>query len=152
MSRVYVSAILDHPVDAVWDVVGDFHGLPRWVERIQDSIVEGDSGRGAVGSIRRVVIGPERRTMGERLLSYDAQRRRYSYEVSDGPMPYRMTSYRGTVRVAPVTETAQTFLEWYGDYGCAAEDVEFVEQTMSAIFRGFIVDLRKHLASVSSPV
>jgi hypothetical protein len=54
MSRAYFSCIVPAPVDRVWHVVGSFHGLSHWIQKIVSDEAEDGSGRGPVGSIRRL--------------------------------------------------------------------------------------------------
>src|SRR5581483_7235185 len=103
MSLAYVSTVLDHDVDAVWAVVGDFHGLPAWIGRIRSSEADGGSGRGPVGSVRRLSLEPDGRTARERLVRYDDAGRTYSYEFADA-IPFPVATYRGNVRLLPVTD------------------------------------------------
>ncbi|BDB44093.1 SRPBCC family protein [Mycobacterium kiyosense] len=117
MSLAYVSCTIDADVDAVWAVLGDFHGLPRWIARIRASESENGSGPATVGSVRRLTLEPDGQTARERLIGYDAPGRRYSYEFAD-EIPFPVSTYRGTVHALPITETGTTFLEWYGEFDC----------------------------------
>ena len=144
MSRAYVSSIVDADVESVWAVLGDFHGLAGWIGRIQESIAEGGTGPGGVGSVRRLTLYPDGRQVRERLVGYDAPAHRYSYEFADA-IPYPVRSYRGTVHLLPVTSTGATFLEWYGDFDCDANQVEPMLLAFADIYTEFIGDLRHRL-------
>jgi hypothetical protein len=139
-----VSTTLDHDVDAVWAVVGDFHGLPAWVGRIRSGEAEGGAGRGPVGSVRELTLEPEGRTARERLVRYDAPGRSYSYEFAD-TIPFPVGTYRGTVRLLPITDSGATFVEWYGEFDCDAAVLEQVTAAFTAIYTEFLGDLRAHL-------
>ena len=138
----YVSSVLDAPVSRVWSVLGDFHGLAAWVAMIAESSSEGGE---SVGSIRRLTL-VDGRVVGERLVAYDDACRCYSYEFSDAPGPFPVRSYRGTVHVLPVTETGQTFIEWYGQYDCEAAYVEELRTVFTGIYTEFVSNLRNHLS------
>jgi hypothetical protein len=144
MSLACVSTTLDHDVDAVWAVVGDFHGLPAWIGRIRSGEAEGGSGRGPVGSVRRLTLEPEGRVARERLVRYDEPGRSYSYEFADA-IPFPVGAYRGNVRVLPITDSGATFIEWYGEFDCDAAILEEITAIFKAIYTEFLEDLRAHL-------
>ncbi|WP_319456955.1 MULTISPECIES: SRPBCC family protein [unclassified Mycobacterium] len=144
MNLAYVSAILDAPAAKVWSVIGDFHGMAEWVAMITTSVPESDVG---VGSIRRVTVD-DGRVVRERLVAYDDPGRRYSYEFADEPAPFPVRSYLGTLHLLPITESDQTFLEWYGEFDCEAELVEENRAMFTGIYTVFIGDLRGHLKAL----
>lgn len=144
MSLAYVSTVIDAGVDTVWSVVGDFHGLPAWVARVRSNEPENGSGPGAVGAVRNLTLEPDGETTRERLVCYDAPGRSYSYDFAD-VIPFPVSTYRGTIRVLPVTDANATFLEWYGEFDCEPSVLDAVTTTFRAIYTGFIADLRQHL-------
>jgi hypothetical protein len=144
MSIAYVSTALEQDVDTVWSVLGDFHGLPAWIDRIRSGEAEEGSGRGPVGSVRRLTLEPDGHVARERLVRYDEPGRGYSYEFA-GPIPFPAGTYRGTVRVLPITDTDGTFVEWYGVFDCDPAVQGELTVTFSAIYAEFLGDLRTHL-------
>lgn len=146
MSRAYTSWLLDHDLETVWAVVGDFHGISTFVERIASTEAEGGDGPGAVGSVRVVTLLPDNRTVRERLVSYDATTHTYAYEF-DGVIPFPIQSYRGTVSLRPLTDGDRTVVEWYGDFDCAPELVEKMGDAFRSLYTEFVADLRAHLAT-----
>src|SRR5690606_28242645 len=40
MAKAYASTIVDAPVEAVWDIVRDFNGLPDWIPGVATSEIE----------------------------------------------------------------------------------------------------------------
>jgi hypothetical protein len=144
MSLAYVSTVIDTDIDTVWSVLEDFHGLPAWVTRIRSSEPENGSGPGAVGSVRKLTLEPDGHGTRERLVRYDAPGRSYSYEFAD-EIPFPVSTYRGTVRVSPVTDAGTTFLEWYGEFDCEPVVLDDMTATFRAIYTEFIDNLRDHL-------
>ena len=70
------------PPEAVWDVVGDFNGQPRWLPLVERSeIVAGTNNQ--VGAIRLVTRRNGTRVT-ERLLEYDPHIMRVAYTYVDG--------------------------------------------------------------------
>jgi hypothetical protein len=144
MSRAYVSTVIDAAVDTVWAVVGDFHGLPAWVSMVRSNEPEDGSGPAAVGSVRNLTLEPDGNTARERLVRYDAPSRSYSYDFAN-EIPFPVSTYRGTIRALPVTESNTTFLEWYGEFDCEPSLLDTMTATFSAIYLRFIEGLRQHL-------
>jgi hypothetical protein len=67
--------------------------------------------------------------VAERMLTLDDDDRTYTYAFTDpGPMPVR--SYRSTIRVAPITATGQSFVEWRAWF----DSESGVEEQMSQTF------------------
>jgi len=98
MLEVTISVSLGAPAERVWDVVGNFNGLPEWHPWVKASVLE--PAPGGVG--RRVTIvggtaGP--RELTERLVSYDAAGREWAYTVIAGPTTF--ADYVGRLRVSP---------------------------------------------------
>lgn len=147
MAIAYVSRVLDFDIDTVWEVLHDFHDLAAWVDRIRESVPENGEGPGAVGSIRRLTLTPDDHVTRERLVRYDAGARSYSYEFAD-EIRFPVRTYRGTVHVLPVTDTASTFIEWYGEYDADPGKYEEVGSTFRAIYTDFIGQLCGHLESL----
>ncbi|OHV06967.1 SRPBCC family protein [Mycobacterium talmoniae] len=144
MTLAYVSTVIRADIDAVWSVLGDFHGLAAWVNRIRSNEPENGAGPGAVGSVRNLTLEPDGDTARERLVRYDAADRSYSYEFA-GAIPFPASSYRGTVHVLPVTDANTTFLEWYGEFDCEPDVLDEIARTFCAIYSEFISDLRAYL-------
>lgn len=98
MLELTMSAELGSPADTVWNVVGNFNGLPDWHPWVKASVL--DPLPGGVG--RRVTIdggAGGHRQLHERLVSHDYSRREYAYAIIAGPTPRR--DYVGHLRVLP---------------------------------------------------
>jgi hypothetical protein len=147
--RVYVSTLLSQNVDEVWAVLGDFHRIDRWITIIHESVPEHGDQSPTIGSIRKLTVGEDRRTTRERLVSYDASARRLTYELPDAA-PLGTSHYLGTVHALPVTESGETFVEWYGQYACDdVANVPRIEAGLRGAYRAFLADLRQHLNSTA---
>jgi len=146
MATAYTSTIFEHTEAHTWAVLRDFHGWARWVGRIRETVAEGGDGPGAVGSVRHVTLEPDGRQVAERLVRYDEAEHSFSYEFT-GAIPFPVTSYRGTVRLRPVTDAGHTFLEWYGEFDCEPALTEQLRAAFTGLYTEFAGDLRKHLAA-----
>ena len=72
-----------------------------------------------VGAVRRLVLG-DGGVVVERLLTLDDTDRSYTYLILESPFPVRR--YVSTIRVAPVTDTGQAFVEWWSEYDADGGD------------------------------
>jgi len=84
-----VSIDIDAPPDAVWEVVGDPVGIPRWYTTYVECEAEGD-----VRRLRRADGGE----LVERLLERDEEGRSYAYEIVSG-VP--LTGHQASFEVRP---------------------------------------------------
>jgi hypothetical protein len=106
MLQLALSVALARSADEVWQVVGDFNGLPRWHPSVEASVLE--QAAGGVG--RRVTnVGgtAARRELTERLVYFDAAAREYAYTIIAGPAPF--VDYVGRFRVEPDGRERCTF-------------------------------------------
>ena len=144
MSRAYFSARLPADVDRVWAVVGDFHGVAKWMSLLDTCVARGSRASGELGAIREVTTR-DGTTVQERLVAYDGAGHSYSYEFV-GTIPYPVSSYRGTAHLLPIVEDGTTFIEWFGDFEAESDIREDVRSQFEQLYAVFIGDLRRHLA------
>jgi polyketide cyclase/dehydrase/lipid transport protein len=144
VAKSYASAVIEAPVEQVWQVVRDFNGLPSWHPGIEASEIE-DGGRAdAVGCVRHLTLA-DGSAVRERLMSLDDVDRSYTYEFVTSPFPVR--SYRSTIRVAPITDTGHSFVEWFGLFDVDAVEEEKMRQTFGqGVYRTGLNGLGQHLA------
>ncbi len=143
MPEAFASAIIPADADAVWAVVRDFNGIPRWHPAIESSELEtpGDS----VGAIRHLTLG-DGGEVREVLVALDDTRRSLTYEFLTSPFPVRL--YRSTMRVVPVTTTGETFVEWGVVFDCDAADADrLVDFFGEAVFGGGLSGLGAHFSA-----
>ncbi len=126
MAKVYISAIIDASVDAVWTVARDFNGHAQWHPIIAESHIEEDRPADQVGCVRNFKLA-DGGHLRERLLAFSDLDRRYTYSIIVSPMP--IENYVATFALHPVTEGNRTFVEWYAAFDVAPEDeAQIVEQ------------------------
>jgi hypothetical protein len=144
MTRAYFSARLPADIDQVWAVVGDFHGVAKWMSALDTCVAVGGLAAGELGAIREVTTR-DGLTVQERLVAYDGAGHSYSYEFV-GTIPYPVSSYRGSAHLLPIVEDGTTFIEWFGDFEAEPDVREDVRGQFEALYALFIGDLRSHLA------
>lgn len=120
MARIYVSTVIDAPIERVWNKVRDFNGLPSWHPVITDSMIE-EGGRGdTVGCVRNFGLQGGGR-IREQLVSFSDREHACTYTILESPMP--LTDYVATLRLYPVTEGNRTFCEWWAEFECRTDDL-----------------------------
>lgn len=55
----HVRAVIEHPIDEVWSVAGQFGGLETWADGVSACTVEGAAGVGAVRTVTRGGVARE---------------------------------------------------------------------------------------------
>ena len=142
MPQAYRSAVIAKPVDEVWAVVRAFGALSAWHPVIAESSFD-SGGDGEVGSVRRLTTG-DGGVIVERLLTLDDEFRRLTYTILESPFP--ASAYVSTLHLAPVTDSDDTFVEWYGNWDCATTDVEATENLFGdGVYGAGLTALREHL-------
>jgi hypothetical protein len=119
MGYAYASGIVDSAADAVWSLVRRFDALPSWHPAVVECTMVDGADPSSVGARRRQVLSSGA-VVHARLVSLDDDARALCYEMLDGPWAVR--SYFSTVRVAPVTTTGDSFVEWWGRYDADLAD------------------------------
>jgi len=145
MAKVYVSTVIDAPLDEVWTVIRDFNGLPKWLPGIKGSEIKGNGPADAIGAVRVMDIGTPGREVQEKLLALDDDAHFCTYSVVAGPLP--VESLVATIRLCPITDTDRTFGEWTAEIepkaGLEAKALALVEKVFGGGWRG----LKEHLAA-----
>ncbi|WP_068428019.1 SRPBCC family protein [Piscicoccus intestinalis] len=127
MPKPYASGVVPVSVEAVWELVRPFDGLPQWHPTIaQSRLTQGEEGQ--VGAVRRLELA-NGAVVVERLVTLDDAATTFSYEFVENPFDVRR--YVSTLRLAPVTDTGHTFVQWWGEYDADAS----VESEMTPVFR-----------------
>ena len=145
MPSVYVSSIIDAPLEKVWEVVRDFNALPRWHPAIRESRIEEGQPSDQVGCIRdfRLQNGDRIREQLLGLSDYDLF---CTYSILESPMP--LTDYIATLRLTPITDGNRTFAEWSAEFECSADAAaELVSNIGQNVFQAGFDALQRHFSS-----
>jgi hypothetical protein len=141
MARAYASTIVPADVETVWSFARDFDNLPHWHPAIQTSEILDGKAADAVGCVRRLTL-TDGGVVVERLLHLDDQARSYSYNFVESGFPVR--SYVSTIRFTPVTDSGQTFVEWWADFDADADvEAELVTTFGDGVFATGLTALRE---------
>ncbi|HEX6840763.1 MAG TPA: SRPBCC family protein [Stellaceae bacterium] len=144
MARSYYSIVLDRTADEVWAVVRPFDHY-AWAGVESRTIIEEGKAGDQVGAIRRVDLGNS--VIRQRLLAHSDLDRSYSYALCE-PSPYPVRNYTATIRIVPVVESSQAFVEWWASFDCAAEEIErWTGQFRDQGFAKWLAALRRFMAT-----
>lgn len=143
MPKVFVSTVINAPIERVWRTVGDFNGLPAWMAGMKDSVVEDGKGDKDIGAVRRLSIIGTGDKLRERLEAYKPDEYFITYSVLEGPIPVK--NVVTSMRLRPITDTYGTLGEWSSQFdtepGKEDEGVDYLTRVFGAGFR----QLKKHL-------
>jgi hypothetical protein len=119
VTTAYFSTVLDTPAEKVWATVRDFSAYD-WAGSEYSATIEDCRGGDAVGAVRRV---GDDGALRQRLLALSDADRSFTYEILPGS-PIEVANYQGRLRVRPVVDSGQAFVEWSATFDCAPEEAE----------------------------
>jgi hypothetical protein len=93
MASVDMTLTLHAPAQKVWDLIGGFDALPRWLPPVAKSEARKDG-----SATHRHLSLHGGAVIVERLERHDDPARRYSYTIVSGPLP--VAGYRSELSVA----------------------------------------------------
>lgn len=110
--KVDESIVIDAPPAKVWEIVGNFNGLPKWVLPVESSTATDGN---QVGSIRTLTIkGGERLT--ESLEAYDAAAMSLRYRIKEPNLKVLpVNNYSSSIAVKAEGE-GRSRVEWRGAF------------------------------------
>ena len=114
MIDVTYSTIIAAPVEAVWTIVSDFNGLPRWHPAAKDSRIEDGKHNGEVGCIRNFALTDDSGRVRETLLAISQIDHSLTYDMLDAPLPF--VGYVATMSFRAVTDRDATFASWHARF------------------------------------
>ena len=144
MAKVYVSGVIDEPVDKVWAYARDFNGHHEWHPLIAESHVEGGKPSDQVGCVRNFTLSNGGK-LREQLLTFSDLDRYFTYNIIVSPMPIK--DYVATFRCKPITEGNKTFVEWFAEFEVGPEhEAQIKQQVGRDTFAAGIAALEKAIA------
>ena len=128
MTKVFVSAVVNAPIEQVWGKVRDFNGLPQWHPRFSRSHIEDGLPSDRIGCVRNFDIAGGGGTIRERLLTLSDLDHTFTYCILTSPLP--VEGYVATLKLFPVTVGNKTLGIWTAEFrvtnGREADVVEAV--------------------------
>jgi hypothetical protein len=133
MPYVYVSAVMDAPIARIWGILRDFNGLPNYHRFFKDSFIEDGLPADQIGCIRNFKTKDGASFVREKLLTLSDREHTCCYCIVEATLPVR--DYVSEMRLKPVTETNQTFGEWWATFEIDPENEAQVVRTVTDTFR-----------------
>ena len=133
MARIEKTITIDRPPDAVWEVVGDFGAISRWLPAIAASSF-GDGVRECTmegGGLLR-----------EEIVSRDDTERRYEYRITEAPMS--LDHHHASMSVEP--DGAGSLVTWITEI-----EPDELAAGMEPVFEEGVAALKAHLEGGDSP-
>ena len=128
MAEALASAVIDAPVEAVWEIVRDFAALPSWVPGLGPCRIEDGLAPDVVGCIRAFQLG-DGTPVRERLTMLDDSRYAFAYTFITPAFP--VEDYQAGFQLIPVTNGDRTFAQWSARFEEAPEDKGKYERIIS---------------------
>ncbi len=134
MIRVYTSSVIGAPAEAVWALIRDFNGLPKWHPAIADSRIENGWPADRVGCIRNFRL-KEGGVIREQLLMLSDYDYQCAYSILESPMA--VSNYVATLKLTPVTDGNRTFAEWSAEFDApSAQERKLADDIGQGVFQG----------------
>jgi hypothetical protein len=147
MARSYYSLVLDHSAEDVWAVIRRFDHY-SWAGVPGRTIIEEDKAGDQVGAIRRVSSSDT--AIRQILLAHSDVDRSYTYALCE-PAPFPVRNYQATIRVTPVVESKQAFIEWWATFDCGADEYDrWTRHFRDEGFAKWLAALRRFMPTVCS--
>ncbi len=135
----YNSTVVNAPIEAVWKTLSNFHDL-SWAQGVIESTEKvGDAPANQIGA-RRILNG----VFHETLLALNETDHFFAYSIDDGPEPVSkdcVSGYIGAVRLFPVTDSNDTFVEWSSRWESSQGGVA---EFCNPIYTALLDALKKH--------
>ena len=143
MIRVTRSAVIDAPIERVWEVLRDFNSHDQWHPAVAQSEIEGGETADQVGCVRNFTL-KDGNHIREQLLALSDRDHISTYCILDATLPLRR--YVATVQLKRVTDGERTFWHWQSTFDVPrGREREFADLVGNAVYEGGFEGLRAHL-------
>jgi hypothetical protein len=143
MVKVYVSSVIDAPIDRVWARIRDFNALPSWVPVVVDSRIEDGLPSDRIGCVRNFSLD-DGGNLREQLLGLSDHDHCFTYNILVSPMG--VENYVATLKLTRITDGDRTFAEWWADFDCeAGREQELQDDIGNNVFQAAFDNLKRLL-------
>jgi hypothetical protein len=118
MPTVYVSSVIDAPIEIVWARIRDFNGLPSWHPRMVESEIEDGKTATDIGAVRKFKVASGA-TIREKLLAFSDADHLTTYSIIGHPAP--ISNHSSTLKLERVTDGERTFAIWSATFDAPAD-------------------------------
>ncbi|WP_282606033.1 SRPBCC family protein [Pelagibius sp. Alg239-R121] len=125
---VMKSAVIDHPAEEVWALIGEYGHLDKWHPAVVKLELSGDGGNG----LFRTLTLPDGAVLKEKLQSYSLDDMSYSYSIVEGPLPVQ--NYVSKITVRPGDTAGQSVIEWSSSFEPAGVEEAEAQKIIGGIY------------------
>ena len=120
MTKIFVSAVINAPIEKVWAQVRDFNSMPDWHPKFSRSHIEGGLPSDRVGCVRNFDIAGGGGTIRERLLELSDIEHSFRYCILTSPLAVK--NYVAQLTLYPVTVGNKTVGVWTAEFEVTSND------------------------------
>ncbi|MFQ5993916.1 MAG: SRPBCC family protein [Acidiferrobacterales bacterium] len=136
MTKVNMKTQLPVSPEKLWDLIGQFNGLPDWHPAVEKSELEEG------GQVRRLnLVGGG--TFVERLEKLDEDEHLYRYSIEESPLP--VANYVSELRVRRAGEGESCTVEWSSEFKPKGASETDAAQAIQGIYQAGFDNLKKLL-------
>jgi len=147
--RVRRSAVIDAPIERVWEVLRDFNSHSLWHPAVGESRIENGEAADQVGCVRSFFL-KDGNHIREQLLALSDRDYVSTYCILDATLP--MKDYVATVQLKRVTDGERTFWHWESTFGVPrGREQEFDELVGGGVYEAGFAGLRAFLKTGVRP-
>lgn len=139
MAKCYNSIVINASSDKVWNLIRDFYDM-SWAKGVITRVDKVGGSPADQPGAKRVL----NEVFHETLVELNDEEKYFVYSIDDGPGPVShkaVSNYLGRARVAPVTSTGDTFVEWSSSY--VSEDDAAVGEFCDPIYFALLQTLKE---------
>jgi NADPH:quinone reductase-like Zn-dependent oxidoreductase len=149
MIRVTRSAVIDAPIERVWEVLRDFNSHHAWHPAVGESEIEGGERADQVGCVRHFFL-KDGNHIREQLLGLSDAEHFSTYCILDATLPMRR--YVATVQLKRVTDGDRTFWHWQSTFDVPrGREKEFADLVGNGVYEAGFEGLRAYLRRGGAP-
>jgi len=135
--EVKQSVRLPVPVTDVWKRIGGFNSLFDWHPMVEKSEVQG-------GTVRKLTL-PGGATIVQKLEGKDDKSYKYSYSVTETPLP--VADYHSTIEVR--RDGDESIVEWMGRFEPKGADAKDAQKAIQDAYQAGLDNLKKMFGQFS---
>ncbi len=134
MINVFVTTVIDAPIDKVWEVVRGYNAMPNWHPAVDRSEIEDGLHPDTVGCIRNFYLA-DGQNVREQLIALSDLDFSFSYSMIDTGLG--LYDYIASVELRPITDGERTYIQWTAEFTTApGEEEEKENMVANDVFQG----------------
>ena len=134
MINIFITSVIDAPIDKVWEVVRGYNDMPNWHPAVDRSEIEDELHPDTVGCVRNFYLA-DGQNVREQLIALSDLDFSFSYSMIDTGLG--MYDYIASVELRPITDGDRTYIQWTAEFTTASgEEKEKENMVANDVFQG----------------